>query len=87
MSHHEHRARARKVTAMISAIDKSAINQGIDPHGSAGQVLLAAIGWGEVAWLQIARLANVNAPSVTTRELVVAVYRERANAPLQKRAS
>ena len=87
MSHHEQRARAKKVTAMVAAIDKSAINQQIDPHGNAGQVLIAALGWDEVAWLQIARLANVNTPSETTRELVVAVYRGRANAPIQRRAS
>ncbi len=84
---HEDRARAKKVTAMVAAIDKSAINQRIDPIGNAGQVLLATLGWGEVAWQQIARLANVNAPSATTRELVVAVYRGRAGRPALEKAS
>jgi hypothetical protein len=87
MNPHEKHGRFVKVLKLVAAIDRSAINQGIDPHGNAGQVLLAALGWGDAAWLQIARLANVNAPSPTTRALVIDVFRGRANAPIQRRAS
>lgn len=86
-NHFADRARSKKAVAMVAAIDRSAINQGIDPHGSAGQVLLAAIGWDEVAWAQICRLANCKAASAVTREMVVSTYRGRANAPIQRRAS
>lgn len=84
MNPHERIARSKKVTAIVAAIDRSAINQRIDPFGNAGQILIAALGWTDDHWAQIARLANVNAASAQTRSLVVAVYRDRSRkAPLQ----
>jgi hypothetical protein len=88
MSSHEHRARALKVVKMVSAIDRSAINQGFQPWDQAGRIFAASLGWGDDAWAQIARLADVNEPSETTRKLVQAVYKSRAANPGErKRAS
>ncbi len=76
---YEEAGRARKVLAMVSAIDRAAIAKGIDPHGNAGQVLLALIGYTPENWKVVDRVAGLkHASSPDTREEVKKIYRDRA---------
>lgn len=90
---YEERGRARKVLALVAAIDRGAINQGLSPYEHAGRIQLASLGWSDDHWALIARLASdstgrtVNPPSAETRRAVRDVYIERAKAPVQRRAS
>jgi hypothetical protein len=75
-------AQANKILAMVSVIDRAAIERKppIDPHGNAGQVLLALLSYTKKHWEvvdKVARLKSESSPEV--REMVKTVYRDRAN--------
>lgn len=75
-------AQSKKVTAMVAAIDRSAIKRRppIDPFGNAGQVLLALSGYTDNNWFTVDRVAQLKSKSSPeVREKVKQVYRDRAN--------
>lgn len=84
---HERAARAKKVLAMVQVLDQQMLRQKRNPYDQAGLVVLASLGWVEGVWLVLAHKAGVNPPSDTTKEALRDVYRGRAKAPLQERAS
>jgi hypothetical protein len=86
MNDYESAARARKIVAMMAAIDKAAIAKGIDPYGNAGQVWLAINEWKDSDWDRVDRVAQLkHKSSKTTREEVKKNYMNRANAePLDR---
>ena len=77
-SPHEQLARERKAAKLVAAIDRSAVNQDIDPYDQAGRILAASWGWDDDCWHQIARLAGTKPPSEETRKHVRAAYKARA---------
>jgi hypothetical protein len=84
--------RARFVLAMAEVIDRNALSQKppINPFDQAGRIALAALGWDERTWKMIARRANpkrTKAPSSESKRALIELYRGRARAPLQRRAS
>ena len=87
MNHHESRARAKKVRAMVEIIDQQMLRQKRNPYDQAGLVVLASLGWIEAVWLAIAHKAGVTPPSQETKEAFRDVFRGRATAPIQRRAS
>lgn len=82
--------RQKKTLAMIAVIDANALRQNVSPFDQAGRILLASLGWPDKVWHQIALDAGYTSkvpPRDTTREMIRCVYRGRAAAPIQKRAS
>jgi len=84
---HEIAARAKKILALIGAIDRSALKQGKDPHDQAALILLASYSWDASTWRKLATMAGVNVPSETTIGAIQSVYRDRATRELERRAS
>ena len=87
-SHHATINRQRKALAMVAVIDANASRQGVQPHDQAGRILLASKSWSDAIWHQIARDAGYKSkvpPRETTREMVAAIYRGRATAPVENR--
>lgn len=72
---------------MVQVLDAQMIRQKRSPYDQAGLVVLASLGWVEAVWLVIAQKAGVNPPSEATKEALRDVYRGRATAKIQGRAS
>lgn len=82
--------RQKKTLAMIAVIDANALRQNVSPFDQAGRILLASLSWPDKVWHQIAidaGYASKVPPRDTTREMVRAIYRGRAAAPVQRKAS
>lgn len=85
--------RQLKALAMAAVIDANAIRQGLSPFDQAGRVLLASQGWSDSVWEDIGENAvkpdgthyERKAISPETRDLVKAIYRGRATAPVESR--
>ncbi len=83
MNSYEEAARARKVITMVSSIDRAAIAKNIDPHGNAGQVLLALIGYSSVQCAIVDRVSKLKTcSSEETRKAVKKVYSDRATSDI-----
>lgn len=72
-------ARLRKVSAMVTVIDRAAVEKGIH---EADRILDAFTRWTDKDWARVDRLAQLKTKSSkTTRELVVEEYKKRAELP------
>ena len=76
-------ARAKKIAAMVDAIDRAAVGRGMDVYEDAGTILSALEKYTEQSWSIVDRVAKLkNKSSDETREKVKEKYRERQqNAP------
>jgi hypothetical protein len=82
--------RQKKSLAMVAVIDANALRQNVSPFDQAGRILLASLGWSDAVWHQIALDAGYPSkvpPRDTTREMIRVIYRGRAAAPVQRKAS
>ncbi len=80
-------AQRKKALALVGAIDSTALSKDVSPFDQAGRIVLLLNEWKDSTWAALAKMANVNLPSLETRALVKAVYVGRANAPSQLVAS
>lgn len=89
MNSFEVASRFRKVMGIVRVIDANVRRQNKCPIDQAGAIMLAAHTWPDALWLSIAKRADEKhgMPSAQTRADVIAVYRERAHAPLRSYAS
>lgn len=74
MNGFEGAARAKKVLALIEAIDGLNAAPKVDPRALYGALREQDAGW----WNEVARIAEVPNPSETTRAWVLQVYERRA---------
>lgn len=75
-------AQAKKVMAMVEAIDKAALNSKptIHPFRNAGQILLALNGYSEANWNIVDKIAKLKTKSSwETRDMVINIYKDRTD--------
>lgn len=74
---------------MVAVIDRDAIRQGLSPYDQAARILLASRGWTDATWEQIGVRAGYEPKAISeaTRDCVRDVYRSRAQAEPEARAS
>lgn len=78
MNLHEERARARKTTALVDAIDEHCRGAGLDPYGNAREIAAMLAAWPDWVWNTLAVGCGQYPPSETTRALIVARVLSRA---------
>lgn len=82
MNEFEVRARARKVLALVGAIDKLATERGMSPHGDVEQVEAVqelVMAFDGRMWAELTKLARLKSPpSETTIGEVIDAYQRRA---------
>jgi hypothetical protein len=75
---HERVARLNKVRALVGAIDRIAVERGVDPLRRPADVLTQLRKLSLLGWCEVADLAHVHPPSEATQALVLAEYERRA---------
>lgn len=80
-------ARRRKVQALVTRIDDVCGYCGLDAKRDGFAIADMLDGWSPAKWEALAAQATVNAPSKTTRDDVVAEFRERGRRAQQRGAA
>ena len=83
-NHHESRARAKKVRAMVEIIDQQMLRQKRNPFDQAGLVVLASLSWIEAVWLTTPSSTNENLvvpPPISTFSTVLCSDFDKSTAP------